>query len=119
MTVDYSKITSQGMPFLGKALCIMLVVCCVLIGLVGLVLPIIPGFLFLFFAAILLARISSRFKSLLHNHSATKDWMKHWKSTKALSGMQRLKLSFWVAARGVVKSVESGLSMLRRGRSNN
>ena len=117
--MDYSKITSQGMPFLGKALCIMLIVCFVIIGLVGLILPIIPGFLFLFLAAILLARISGRFNYLLHNHSTSKRWMKHWHSTKALSNMQRLKLSFWVAARSVVKAVESGVGVLTRGRGNN
>lgn len=117
--MDYTKITSQGIPFLYKALCIVLVVCFVLIGLVGLVLPIIPGFLFLFLAAILLARISSRFKYLLHNHTTSKRWMKHWHSTKALSLMQRLKLSFWVAARSAVNAVESGVDVLRKGRSNN
>ncbi|NQV68658.1 MAG: DUF454 family protein [Pseudohongiella sp.] len=117
--MNYSKINPQKMPFLYKALCILLVVCCVIIGLVGLILPVIPGFLFLFFAAILLARISTRFKSLLHNNPATAPWMKHWHSSQTLSVLQRAKLSFWVVARSLVSGVESAVNLLRRGDSNN
>ncbi|PCJ23060.1 MAG: hypothetical protein COA96_12730 [SAR86 cluster bacterium] len=111
--MNYSRIAAPEMSFFYKALCIVLIACCVLIGLVGLVLPIIPGFLFLFFAAILLARVSSRFKDFLHSNSNTKAWLKRWQSTKALSLPQRIKLSFWVAAKSIVSSAEYGVNFLK------
>ena len=46
---------------LTKALALVLVVILIIIGLAGLVLPIIPGILFLVLAAQLLAKVSSRF----------------------------------------------------------
>ena len=115
--MNHSKMTSQAMPLLYKTLHIVLVVCCLFIGLMGLILPIIPGFLFLFFAAILLARVSSRFKYLLHNHGTIKAWMKHWHSTTALSIPQRAKLVFWVVARSTVKGIESVVSILKTSRN--
>ena len=114
--MDYSKITSEGMPLLWKAICIMLIVCCVVIGLVGIVLPIIPGFLFLFFAALLLTKLSSRSKNLLHSNSNTRTWMRHWESSNSLSIIQRVKLSLWMIAKGAVVAVESGVQTLKAGR---
>lgn len=115
----YSKTGSQPMPFLLKGLCIAAIACCVVIGLIGLVLPIIPGFLFLFFAVFLLARISTRFESILKNNASIASWKRHWHSINALSITQRIKLSFWVFARTIVSGISSGVRLFKRASDNN
>lgn len=106
------------MPIVFKGLCLILVGIFVVLGLVGLVLPIIPGILFLFLAALLLAKVSSRFDALLNRNSEMRYWRRRWDTTNKLPMLQRLKLSFWVAARAVVNGVEAAVNSLNKTRAD-
>jgi len=105
---------NHRMPFIFKALCTVLIAICVVIGVIGLVLPIIPGILFLFIAAFLLAKISPRFETIFKGTSALGKMRKFRRSVTALSIPQRLKLSFWVAARTLVNTVETGVRFVKK-----
>ena len=109
-----SKNASYPMPFLFNAICIAAIVCCVILGLIGLILPIIPGFAFLFLAAILLARVSSRFESILKRNSVTSRWLERWHRIKFLSVSQQIKLSLWFLPSTVIKSVEAGVKLFKK-----
>ena len=103
-----SKRASYRMPVLTKVICIALIACFVVVGLIGLVLPIIPGLIFLFIAAILLARISSRFDSILKRNSTVQGWMKHADTINGLTFSQRVRLSFWMSARIILTQSSQG-----------
>ena len=113
-----SKRASYRMPVLTKVICIALIACFLVVGLIGLVLPIIPGFIFLFIAAILLARISSRFDSILKRNSTVQGWMKHADTISGLSFSQRIRLSFWMSARIITSAIESGINQFKRTMGN-
>ena len=102
------------MPVLTKVICIALIVCFVVVGLIGLVLPIIPGLIFLFIAVILLARISSRFDAVLKRNSTFQGWMKHADTINSLSFSQRVRLSFWMSARIITNAIESGINQFKK-----
>ena len=102
------------MPVLTKVICIALIACFLVVGLIGLVLPIIPGLIFLFIAAILLARISSRFDSILKRNPTVQGWMKHADTINGLSFSQRVRLSFWMSARIITNVIESGINQFKK-----
>lgn len=112
--VNDPDLETRPMSWFCKALCLAVVGCFVLVGLVGLILPIIPGILFLILAAFLLAKISTRFNFLFKSSSFLGRWMKFRRSTAALTIVQRVKLSFWVLARSVVGGVEAGVRFIRK-----
>lgn len=105
------------MPLLFKGACLVLVGLLTLVGLVGLILPIIPGILFLFLAALLLAKVSSRFDALLHRNENMKAWRHRWDTTNALPFLQRIKLSLLLVARAVVNGVEAAVDSLSKARA--
>ena len=105
------------MPMLFKGACLLLVGLLTLIGLVGLILPIIPGVLFLFLAALLLAKVSSRFDALLHKNENMRTWRRRWDTSNALPLLQRVKLSFLLVARSVVTGVEATVNSLKKANS--
>ncbi|PCI73447.1 MAG: hypothetical protein COB20_16235 [SAR86 cluster bacterium] len=106
------------MPMLFKGACLVLVGLLTLVGLVGLILPIIPGILFLFLAAMLLAKVSSRFDALLHKNENMRTWRRRWDTTSALPLLQRVKLSFLLVARAVVNGVEATVNSLKNANSS-
>ncbi len=106
------------MPMLYKGACLVLVGLLILLGIVGLILPIIPGVLFLFLAALLLAKVSSRFDALLHRNENMRTWRRRWDTSNALPLLQRVKLSFLLVARAVVNGVEAGINSLNKTRAN-
>lgn len=107
---------SHQMPILWKVLCIALIAFCVVVGLIGLILPVIPGILFLFIAALLLARISHRFDSILKASPTFGGWMKQADPINELSVLRRVKLSFWLCARFTVNGIEAGMSRFKKTR---
>lgn len=106
------------MTILFKGACLVLVGLLTLVGLAGLILPIIPGILFLFLAALLLAKVSSRFESLLHRNANMRAWRRRWNTSNSLPLLQRVKLSFLLVARAVVNGVEATVNSLKNVKSS-
>jgi uncharacterized membrane protein YbaN (DUF454 family) len=106
------------MSMLFKGACLVLVGLLTLVGIVGLVLPIIPGILFLFLAALLLAKVSSRFDALLHKNENVRTWRRRWDTSNALPLLQRVKLSFLLVAKAIVNGVEATVNSLKNANSS-
>jgi uncharacterized membrane protein YbaN (DUF454 family) len=114
------NISENGLlPLLMKGVGLLVVGLLTLLGLAGLILPIIPGILFLFLAALLLAKISSRFDSLLHRNENVRVWRRRWDTTNTLPLMKRVKLSFLYFARAVVNGVEAAVNTLNKSQTKN
>ncbi|MEX0964515.1 MAG: DUF454 family protein [Pseudohongiellaceae bacterium] len=106
------------MPLYLKGLCLLIVGLFVLMGIVGLILPIIPGILFLFLAALLLAKVSSSFDAALNRNKHMRYWRRRWDTTNNLPLLQRIKLSFWIVAKAAVNGVEAALKSLNKMRGD-
>ncbi|MFK7865503.1 MAG: DUF454 family protein [Pseudohongiellaceae bacterium] len=93
--------------FIRKAILITLTGICLVLGVIGLVLPIIPGILFLFLAACFLAKLSSRFANRFNQNRFARKWKNRGDAFKQLSAGERIKLSFLYTAKSIVDSVDS------------
>ena len=90
-----------------KAVLVVVIGVCLVLGVIGLILPVIPGILFLFIGAILLSKLSTRFASYLRQNTWAQKWLRRGDSFRKLNNAHRLKLSFLMAAKSVVDSMES------------
>lgn len=116
--MNKKKSVNGLMTMLFKGACLVMVGLLTLVGLAGLILPIIPGILFLFLAALLLAKVSSRFDALLHRNENMKAWRRRWNASNSLPLLQRVKLSCLLVARAVVNGVETAVNSLNKAKAN-
>lgn len=70
----------------------------VLLGLVGLVLPLLPGVPLLIAAGLCFAAVSPRVAARLNRHPAWSGLHSRWHSSRGMPALQRLRLGFWLAA---------------------
>lgn len=112
--MSYPERPRRNKPFVYKAFCAVLIVGCLIVGVIGLVLPIIPGLLFLFLAAILLTRLSSRFEFLLHRNPTLGRWSRKLDMANSLPLAQRTKLVFWLSVRTVVNGLDSLVKIFQK-----
>ena len=92
-------IKRAALTLLGSAL--------VLLGLIGLVVPILPGFLFLALAAVCFSALSPGFQRRLDRHPAWRGWRLRWRQSRGLPLLRRFQLGFWMTA-------EAGMAAIRR-----
>ncbi len=116
--MNYPDDNTHQIPIIVKALVMIVVAIFLVIGLIGIILPIIPGILFLFLAAFLLSLISRRFAFFLNNNSTWIRCKRYLRSINFLTVAQKVKLSFWVFARTVVSGIESVIRLIRKTLSN-
>lgn len=96
-----------------KAMLSAAIAICLILGVIGLILPVIPGILFLFLGAMLLSKLSARFANYLKKYSWAQKWQSRGDSFSQMSNIQRLKLSGLMAAKSLVDSMESAWQRLR------
>jgi len=104
--VHLSRPRFRPLPLVYRVLGLILVVGFLLIGLVGLILPIIPGIVFLLLAVYVLTRISRRAAAYAHNQPWFNRHLRQLNAVDTLSVGERFKLGFLVMARGVVSGIE-------------
>jgi uncharacterized membrane protein YbaN (DUF454 family) len=103
----------RPMPLHYKLLSIVLIVSFVLIGIAGLILPLIPGLLFLFLAAYLLTRVSRRAAAFAHAQPWYRSHMGKLDAAGTLTTGQRVKISLLLVAKGMVAGLKSLFSVIR------
>ncbi len=103
-----------SLHWLTKTIQLVVVVGLAFVGLVGLVLPIIPGVVFLFLALLLLTRISTGFETLASGHSGFLHLRRRWHTLNMLQMKDRIKLGFWYGAGALIRGAESGVKTLRQ-----
>lgn len=113
MNTHLPKPIFRPLPLFYKIVSIVLIAGFLLIGLLGLVLPIIPGVLFLFLAVLLLTRVSRRAATYAHSQPWFHRNMHRWQASSGLSAGQRTKLALLLSIRTLVKGAQklSGLAV--------
>lgn len=99
----------RPMPLYARVIALVLIAGFLLLGLIGLILPIIPGLLFLFLAVLLLTRVSRRASNYAHSHPWFRRHLQWWRASHALSWPQRARLSLLLGARAALNGVRTGL----------
>jgi uncharacterized membrane protein YbaN (DUF454 family) len=87
------------------------IVVCLLLGIAGLILPLIPGLLFLGVAAIVAAKVSPRFAQLLRQNDALRSYLERTEGFGTLPLDQKLKLAGLL----IVKALIDGVAYLVAG----
>ncbi len=79
----------------------------VFLGLIGLVVPILPGILFLALAALCFAAVSPKLQRRLERHPTWRGWHRRWRSSNGLPLLHRCRLAFWLTAEATVNTIRS------------
>ncbi len=75
-----------------------------LLGLIGLLIPVLPGFLFLILAMVCVSALSPRFERKLARHPAWRGWRLRWRESRGLPLYQRVQLAFWLSAEAMMNA---------------
>jgi uncharacterized membrane protein YbaN (DUF454 family) len=103
----------RPLPLYAKIIASVLIAGFVLLGLIGLILPVIPGLLFLFLAVLLATRMSRRVSSVAHNHPWFREHLRTWRASGSLSASNRTKLAFLLTARTLLGIVRGGVGIIK------
>jgi len=82
-----------------KLLALVLLVLCVMIGLAGIILPVIPGLLFLAFAVVIAARLCPPLGRRLRRHAVFAPYMESSDRFAVLNLPDKVKYAFWFAVK--------------------
>jgi len=104
--VHLPKPISRPIPLLYKIALSVVIVAFLLIGLVGLILPVIPGVLFLVLAVFLLTRVSRRAATYAHSQPWFHRHMRQFNASSHLSATDRLKYGFLIGARAMINGAK-------------
>ena len=106
----------RPVSFLHKCLGTVLFVILAFIGIAGLILPIIPGLVFLLLAVYVLTRVSRRVARYAHQQAWYTGSMGRMQSLSPLSMGERVKLGALLAARSLVRAAQWLENRLRGSR---
>lgn len=98
---------TDSIPFPLKLIGLAVVALFAFIGVVGLILPIIPGILFLALAAFIMAKLSSRFAYFLDDQPIWQRLKRQWHSTRVLTVVEKTKLMALYIARSAIDGVDN------------
>jgi len=104
----------RPMSWLARLIAIVLIVAFLIVGIAGLILPIIPGVLFLFLAALLLTRVSRRAAEVAHRQPWFREQLHAWQASGGLSVGQRLRLSLLLTVRALIGGIAAGGRVVRK-----
>jgi len=76
----------------------------VLLGLIGLVVPLMPGVVFLAAAGCCFAALSPRFQARLERHPVWQGFSRRWQASRHLPVLRRAKLAFWLSAEAAMSA---------------
>lgn len=102
------------LSFFWKSITCLAIAGLLLLGLIGLILPVIPGILFLFLALLLLTRVSRRAAVWAENHDWFRQQNRLWKRAGAMPVTDRLRVGLLVGARSVIQGLQSLFALVSR-----
>lgn len=97
-----------------KLIAILIAAVCLALGIIGLVLPVIPGVLFLILAAALVARHSRRVGDRLRRHHGMRRALDHADGFLDSDAASKVKLALLYAAKAAVEGLEVTVRVVRR-----
>jgi uncharacterized membrane protein YbaN (DUF454 family) len=113
--VQLPKPIFRPIPLIYKIGFSVLIAVFLVIGLIGLILPIIPGILFLVLAVFLMTRVSRRAATYAHSQAWYHRHMGQLNATRHLPAGDRLKFGFLIAARGTINAIKRLFNILIKG----
>lgn len=90
---------------------------CIVVGIIGLLVPVIPGVIFLAIAAIFLARVSTRMDRWVKRSPFMSNTQSRMDSMAELNWPDRIRLSLWYAGYGLVKIGQFSANQISRLRN--
>jgi uncharacterized membrane protein YbaN (DUF454 family) len=108
------SIRSHAGHISAKALVFLAIAICLALGLIGLVLPIIPGLLFLAIAAVLLAPHVPALGGWMRRSPMMSRYMDDAERLGDLNLEDQLKLGFFLSLRMLIDGIRFGVAFLRR-----
>ena len=75
------------------------------LGLVGLLIPVLPGFVFLVMAALCLSAASPGIRRTLRLEAVHARWRRSWDAGEKLPFLQRGQLAFWLSLDAVARTI--------------
>lgn len=109
-----SKGTKHSLPLMYKLGGALLVGCLLILGVIGLIMPILPGILFLFLALFVFTKLSRRASAYAHSKPWFRYHLRHLQAASGLSIGARVKLGALIVARGTVQGIETVLFWCKR-----
>jgi uncharacterized membrane protein YbaN (DUF454 family) len=97
-----------------KAIAIVLIVVCVAIGAVGLVLPIIPGLLFLGLAAIFAAKLSPSIEHALRRNKTMSGYIDSADGFGKLGTAKKIEFACWLCLKMLIDGVAFAVSLVSK-----
>lgn len=82
-----------------RLLALVVLLLCVAVGVVGLILPIIPGLLFLALAALIAARFFPSLARRMRRHRAFADWLDSTEGFARMPLRDKVRYGFWLCLR--------------------
>ncbi len=116
MNTHLTKPAFTPMPLVWKILSLVLIAAFLVIGVAGLILPVIPGVLFLFLAALLATRVSRRAARFAHQQPWFHHHLRQWQASGHLSIGERVKLAALITIRTCVRGLQSLWRLAARAR---
>ena len=95
-----------------KSFYLVLIACFLVLGVVGLVLPVIPGLVFLFLAVLVLTKVSTRFNAFAGGQAWFRHMRRRWHTLQLLKATDRVRLGFWYCAAATVRGIEAGAGFI-------
>jgi uncharacterized membrane protein YbaN (DUF454 family) len=89
----------------------------IILGIVGLVIPVIPGIVFLVLAAVILARVSRRVDGWVKKNPVTRDTQSRMNTIGRLDWGDRLRVAFWYAGAALITLFTAAGRLINRFRS--
>lgn len=104
----------RPLPLYAKIASIVVIIGFVIIGVIGLLLPVIPGVVFLFLAVLLATRVSRRVSKAAHANPWFREHMHTWKTSSQLPVGRKLMLSVLLFAKGLVDGARAVGRVVKR-----
>lgn len=105
--MDRTTGKKRSLPMLYKLGGALLVGCFLILGVIGLIMPVIPGILFLFLALFVMTKLSRRAAAYAESKPWFRYHLRHLRAASGLSVGSRIKLGVLIAARGTVHGIEA------------
>jgi uncharacterized membrane protein YbaN (DUF454 family) len=109
MQTDTGSFDFESLPV--KLVAAAIVVACLALGVIGLVLPLIPGLLFIAIAAVVAAKVSPRFAEILRGNATLRGYLDRTDGFMALPLGQKIQLACLLG----VKMIIDGVALLVAG----
>lgn len=97
----------RPLPLPQRIASLVLIGALMVLGLIGLLLPVLPGLLFLFLAALLSTRISHRAALFMHRQTWFHTHLRSWQAGGHLSLSQRARLGLLISLRVLLRSASA------------